>query len=109
MDQSRDVFGPRTARQRVAASDHASDGGPRFRCISETKQSLSVLGCAVNNVGTNIRKPTVQYTPDDFSHIFSTNVESTYKMCQVFTLWLVFGPTPCFLELWLLLSSLLRI
>jgi hypothetical protein len=43
----------------------------------------SGFGCAVNNVGTNIRKPTVEYTSAEFQAIFSTNVESAYNLCQV--------------------------
>ena len=38
---------------------------------------------AVHNVGTNIRKPTVQYSDDDYSLVMSANLESTYKLSQV--------------------------
>ncbi|KAF3771810.1 Tropinone reductase-like protein, partial [Nymphaea thermarum] len=37
----------------------------------------------VNNVGTNIRKPTVEYTEEDFSFLMSTNLESAYHLCQL--------------------------
>ena len=38
---------------------------------------------AVHNVGTNIRKPTVQYSDDDYSLVMATNLESAYKLSQV--------------------------
>ncbi|KAF3775992.1 Tropinone reductase-like protein [Nymphaea thermarum] len=41
------------------------------------------LNILVNNVGTNIRKPTVEYTADEFSFLMSTNLESAYHLCQL--------------------------
>lgn len=41
------------------------------------------LNILVNNVGTNIRKPTVEYTAEDFMHIMSTNFESAYHFAQL--------------------------
>lgn len=41
------------------------------------------LNILINNVGTNIRKPTVEYTEEDFSHIMSTNFESAYHTTQL--------------------------
>lgn len=38
---------------------------------------------AVHNVGTNIRKHTVEYSDDDYHQVMSTNLESTYKLSQV--------------------------
>eukprot|EP00955_Chlamydomonas_euryale_P101128 365325-Chlamydomonas_euryale.AAC.26 len=43
-------------------------------------QRLHVL---VNNVGTNIRKPTVEYTSAEFQTIMSTNLESAFNLCQL--------------------------
>ena len=47
-------------------------------------QEVSLL-CddAVHNVGTNIRKATVQYSDDDYNLLMSANLESTYKLSQV--------------------------
>eukprot|EP00238_Polyblepharides_amylifera_P012247 CAMPEP_0196573864 /NCGR_PEP_ID=MMETSP1081-20130531/3687_1 /TAXON_ID=36882 /ORGANISM="Pyramimonas amylifera, Strain CCMP720" /LENGTH=269 /DNA_ID=CAMNT_0041891705 /DNA_START=296 /DNA_END=1105 /DNA_ORIENTATION=- len=41
------------------------------------------LNILVNNVGTNIRKPTVEYTLEEFKFILSTNLESCYHLCQL--------------------------
>lgn len=41
------------------------------------------LNILVNNVGTNIRKQTLEYTAEDFSFLISTNLESAYHMSQL--------------------------
>ncbi|OVA15579.1 Short-chain dehydrogenase/reductase SDR [Macleaya cordata] len=41
------------------------------------------LNILINNVGTNIRKATVEYTAEEFSTIMATNVESSYHLCQL--------------------------
>ncbi|XP_023763925.1 tropinone reductase homolog At5g06060 [Lactuca sativa] len=41
------------------------------------------LNILINNVGTNIRKPTTDYTPEEYSKLMSTNLESSYHMCQL--------------------------
>ena len=37
----------------------------------------------MNNVGTNTRKPTIDYTLEDFSFLISTNLESAYHISQL--------------------------
>jgi NAD(P)-dependent dehydrogenase (short-subunit alcohol dehydrogenase family) len=37
----------------------------------------------VNNVGTNIRKPTTEYSAEDYSFLMATNLESAYHLCQL--------------------------
>ncbi|XP_071715686.1 tropinone reductase homolog At2g29260, chloroplastic [Rutidosis leptorrhynchoides] len=41
---------------------------------------LSIL---VNNVGTNIRKPMVELSSEEFSTLISTNFESVFHICQL--------------------------
>lgn len=41
------------------------------------------LDIFVSNVGTNIRKPTVNYTMDEFHKVMSTNWESTFHLAQL--------------------------
>jgi tropinone reductase I len=38
------------------------------------------LDILVNNVGTNIRKPSVDYTEEEISHIWGTNLESVFAL-----------------------------
>jgi Tropinone reductase 1 len=40
------------------------------------------LDILVNNVGTNIRKPTAAYSLEEYQHIMATNLESVFGMCQ---------------------------
>ena len=50
--------------------------------LAEDKGKLSAL---INNVGTNIRKPTVEYDDEDLDFILRTNFVSMYeltKMCH---------------------------
>ncbi|KAF5202031.1 Tropinone reductase, partial [Thalictrum thalictroides] len=53
--------------------------------LIETVSSLfnSKINILVNNVGTNIRKPTVEYSSQEFSTLMATNLESTYHLCQL--------------------------
>lgn len=41
--------------------------------------SLDIL---INNAGTNIRKPTAEYSLADYEHILNTNLRSAYKLSQ---------------------------
>ncbi len=34
-------------------------------------------------MGTNIRKPTTEYSADEYSFLMATNLESAYHLCQL--------------------------
>jgi tropinone reductase I len=51
-----------------------------FERVNETLGGLDIL---VNNVGTNIRKQVMDYTEDEYDHIFQTNLTSLYEMCRL--------------------------
>lgn len=40
------------------------------------------LHILVNNVGTNIRKPTTDYLATEYQHLMATNLESAFGLCQ---------------------------
>ncbi|KAL4188681.1 hypothetical protein AMTRI_Chr08g203290 [Amborella trichopoda] len=42
-----------------------------------------LLSKKVNNVGTYIVKPTVEYTAEELSFVMETNFGSGYQMCQL--------------------------
>lgn len=54
-------------------------------CLMRHVASLfpSGLHILVNNVGTNIRKPTLDVSPDDYSFLMATNLHSAYHLCQL--------------------------
>ncbi|XP_044370361.1 tropinone reductase homolog At5g06060 isoform X2 [Triticum aestivum] len=41
------------------------------------------LDILINNVGRNHRKPTTEYSADEYSFIMATNLESAYHLCQL--------------------------
>jgi Tropinone reductase 1 len=55
--------------------------GKLFKSVKEKWGKLDIL---VNNVGTNIRKKTIDYTEEDYNFLMSTNLNSTFDMCRMF-------------------------
>ncbi|KAK3255801.1 hypothetical protein CYMTET_35037 [Cymbomonas tetramitiformis] len=51
--------------------------------IREAGKIFKSLDILVNNVGTNIRKPTEEFTPEEFHHIMATNLESAFSLSQL--------------------------
>lgn len=47
--------------------------------VKATWDSIDIL---VNNVGTNVRKPTAEYSPAEYEHIVNTNLRSAYELSQ---------------------------
>jgi NAD(P)-dependent dehydrogenase (short-subunit alcohol dehydrogenase family) len=50
-------------------------------CIASP--SLHLLPIIVNNVGSNIRKPSTEYTSQEYNFLMGTNLESAFVMCQL--------------------------
>ena len=40
------------------------------------------LDILINNAGTNIRKPTSEYTDEEYEHLRETNMDATFAMCR---------------------------
>ncbi|XP_016689104.2 tropinone reductase homolog At2g29260, chloroplastic isoform X2 [Gossypium hirsutum] len=53
--------------------------------LMETVSSLfdCKLNILINNVGTNIRKPMVDFTAEEVSTLLATNFESVFNLCQL--------------------------
>ena len=61
-----------------------SDAAARKTLIDALKDANGgKLDILVNNVGTNIRKPTVEYTEAEYDAIMNTNLKSVYNICQL--------------------------
>ncbi|KAL7536724.1 hypothetical protein ACHAXR_011211, partial [Thalassiosira sp. AJA248-18] len=41
------------------------------------------LDCLINNVGTNIRKKTAEYTEEDYDFVMKTNLESVFELTKL--------------------------
>ncbi|UOR05144.1 SDR family oxidoreductase [Hymenobacter aerilatus] len=63
------------------AADVSEDVG-RQQVLDAVRERWSRLHILVNNVGTNIRKPTVEYSIEEFRFLLATNLESTFALCQ---------------------------
>lgn len=46
------------------------------------KDTWGSVGILVNNVGTNIRKPTADYAADEYDYVLNTNIRSSYELTQ---------------------------
>ncbi|KAI4384489.1 hypothetical protein MLD38_002639 [Melastoma candidum] len=56
----------------------------RQRLIEEVASLFGgKLNILINNAGTNFRKPTVEYTAEEYSKIMTTNLNSAYHFCQL--------------------------
>ncbi|XVF05452.1 hypothetical protein REPUB_Repub05bG0173400 [Reevesia pubescens] len=62
----------------------ASSQAQREKLINTVSSKFDgKLNILINNVGTNLPKPTSEYTTEDFSFLMGTNFESAYNLCQL--------------------------
>lgn len=59
-----------------------SQPGAAARVIDAVKSQWGTLDILVNNTGTNTRKPTAEYTADDYDYVLDTNLRSAYELTQ---------------------------
>ncbi len=82
-DSEHPLFGfRRHPRLRVVAADVSTPKGREslfFAAASAGRASV-----LVNNVGTNIRRSTHEYTPAEYHTLQATNLESAFFLCQMF-------------------------
>lgn len=64
------------------AADVAESAGCEA-IFAQVVQQMGGLDLLVNNVGTNIRKPAMEYTPREYESIFQTNLTSVFEMCRL--------------------------
>jgi Tropinone reductase 1 len=65
----------------AVAADVSQEAG-RQQVLAKTAQLGSALHILVNNVGTNIRKPTTDYSATEYQYLLATNLESAFGLCQ---------------------------
>lgn len=51
--------------------------------VQTTTKKWGSLDILVNNVGTNIRKKTIEYTEDEYDHILNTNLRSAFELSKL--------------------------
>lgn len=62
--------------------------------LSHVQNTLGSLDILVNNVGTNIRKKALDYTADEYTFIFQTNLETVFELCRLVHPLLQTSPDP---------------
>lgn len=58
--------------------------GDRQQMLSFVEQQWGALHVLVNNAGMNIRKPTVEYTEEEFRKIIEVNLMAPYELARMF-------------------------
>lgn len=52
------------------------------RIVEFTGSTLGGLDILIANVGTNIRKPTLDYSEDEYDYLLTTNLKSAFQLCK---------------------------
>ncbi|AYA37755.1 SDR family oxidoreductase [Hymenobacter oligotrophus] len=55
----------------------------RKTLMEQVQAQFDRLDGLVNNVGTNIRKPTTAYSDEEYRHVMQTNLDSAFHLCQL--------------------------
>jgi Tropinone reductase 1 len=66
----------------AVAADVSQPAG-REALLQQVQARWGRLDGLVNNVGTNIRKPTTAYTSEEYQHVLQTNLDSAFGLCQL--------------------------
>ncbi|MEW6730766.1 MAG: SDR family oxidoreductase [Acidobacteriota bacterium] len=65
----------------LAADISRSD--ERERIFDKVRELGGKLDILVNNVGTNIRKKSIDYTQEEYEFLINTNITSAFSMCRL--------------------------
>lgn len=68
-------------RLHIFATDVSTPEG-RASLVNHIKGTWQGLDILVNNVGTNIRKPTTAYASEEYDFLLNTNLRSAFELCQ---------------------------
>jgi tropinone reductase I len=66
---------------KVLTADVSTAEG-RSVLISTVNAEWGALDILVNNVGTNIRKPSTDYTPEEYDFVMNTNLRSAFELSR---------------------------
>jgi Tropinone reductase 1 len=81
VDEQVEGWRGRGARAEGLAADVSTAEG-RDAVLNRVEESGAGLDVLVNNVGTNIRKAAVEYTPEEYERIVSTNLTSAFELTR---------------------------
>ncbi len=60
----------------------------RKKIVEWVKKEWDALDVLVNNVGTNVRKPTLEVSPQEMQQVFQVNATAAFELCQHCYPWL---------------------
>lgn len=58
--------------------------GDREKLFSAVQKKWGRLDILVNNAGMNIRKPTIEYSEEEYDRIMNTNLRPALELCRLF-------------------------
>ncbi len=70
-------------RLHILAADVSTTDGRTF-LVTHVQSIWNGLDILVNNVGTNIRKPTTAYASEEYDFLLNTNLRSAFELCRGF-------------------------
>lgn len=71
-------------RSVVARSCDIANPDERKQLLKAVEEEWGGLDILVNNVGTNIRKKTMDYTEEEYQRLMQTNLHSCFDLCRLF-------------------------
>ncbi|MFZ1288725.1 MAG: SDR family oxidoreductase [Melioribacteraceae bacterium] len=68
----------------LSSSKDLSNSQERIELVNEVKNHWENLDFLINNVGTNIRKKTIDFTIEEYEKVINTNLISTFELSRLF-------------------------
>jgi len=84
-EQLRQQFG---ADSVMATAVDCVDSEQRASLCDQINEHWGGLNCLINNVGSNIRLPAIDYSSDVYRHLFATNLDSAFFLTKTCYPWL---------------------
>ena len=75
-----DETGREQTRFGMGADLATSEG--REKAIETVARDMGGLDILINNVGMNIRKPSLEYSDAEYAQVFATNLTSAWELCR---------------------------
>lgn len=69
--------------QALGVAADVTSPADRQRIFNQVRAEFGDLDLLVNNVGTNIRKPTTAYTAEEYALVIQTNLTAAFEICRL--------------------------
>lgn len=68
----------------LSSAKDLSNANDRNELVNEVKDNWENIDFLINNVGTNIRKKTIEFTVDEYEKVIDTNLISAFELSRLF-------------------------